>query len=85
MFLFNPNLILLQSSSSASWEGKAIHEALHIWHVSAKYFSLNIYALQSLKRYLFSVSSIIPTSFSPLISPVVSLFCERDLQVWLEC
>lgn len=30
------------------------------YDTSAKYFSLNIYALQSLKRYSFSVSSIIP-------------------------
>ena len=59
-FVFNPNLKLLQSSSSASWEGKAIHEALHIGHVSAKYFNLNIYALHSLKHYSFSVFSIIP-------------------------
>ena len=58
--VFNPNLKLLQNSSSASWEGKAIHEALHIGHVSAKYLNLNIYALHSLKHYSFSVFSIIP-------------------------
>lgn len=53
---------------------------MHTGPVSAKYFNMDIYAVRSLKRDFFSVFSVISHFPHPLVSPLLSLFYEWDLE-----
>lgn len=77
--IFNPKLNLLQSSSSASSQGMAIHEALKTLQQNTSVSTFMPCTASNASPFPSSPS--FHTSFSPLIFPVVRLFCECDLRV----
>lgn len=78
--MFNPKLKLLQRSSSAFSEGMAIHEVLKTLQQNNAVSTFMPCTASNTTTTPFPSSPSFPTSFSPLIFPVVRLFCECDLR-----